>query len=110
MNQQDPVGICRTVGTAARYTLYSTTNTLPETNMAPENGWLEWNTSFLLGWPIFRGYVSFRECRFLVVHEPLLTLRSNMRSYPQIGGQLHEKMMEVLNEDVHVDVIPSCKG
>ncbi len=22
-----------------------------------------WNTSFLLGWPIFRGYVSFRECR-----------------------------------------------
>ena len=24
-----------------------------------------WNTSFLLGWPIFRGYVSFRECTFL---------------------------------------------
>ena len=23
-----------------------------------------WNTSFLLGWPIFSGYVSFRECRF----------------------------------------------
>ena len=23
----------------------------------------DWNTSFLLGWPIFRGYVSFRECR-----------------------------------------------
>ena len=21
-----------------------------------------WNTSFLLGWPIFRRYVSFREC------------------------------------------------
>ncbi len=21
-----------------------------------------WNTNFLLGWPIFRGYVSFREC------------------------------------------------
>ena len=21
-----------------------------------------WNTTFLLGWPIFRGYVSFREC------------------------------------------------
>ena len=21
-----------------------------------------WNTSFLLGWPIFRCYVSFREC------------------------------------------------
>ena len=22
-----------------------------------------WNTNFLLGWPIFRGYVSFRECK-----------------------------------------------
>ena len=22
-----------------------------------------WTTSFLLGWPIFRGYVSFRECK-----------------------------------------------
>ena len=39
--------------------------TLPETNMAPENGWLE-DDPFLLGWPIFRGYVSFgegSECR-----------------------------------------------
>ena len=22
-----------------------------------------WNTTFLLGWPIFRGYVSFRESK-----------------------------------------------
>ena len=29
--------------------------------MAPKNGWLEYDR-FLLGWPIFRGYVSFREC------------------------------------------------
>ena len=35
--------------------------TLPETNSShlKMDGW---NTSFLLGWPIFRGYVSFREC------------------------------------------------
>ncbi len=34
--------------------------TLPETNIfAPENGWLEYDR-FLLGWPICRGYVSFR--------------------------------------------------
>ena len=35
-------------------------NTLPETNSSPLkiDGL---NTSFLLGWPIFRGYVSFRE-------------------------------------------------
>ena len=34
----------------------------PETNskFAPENGWLEYDR-FLLGWPTFRGYVSFRE-------------------------------------------------
>ncbi len=25
-----------------------------------------WNTSFLLGWPIFRGYVSFREGRSFI--------------------------------------------
>ena len=36
--------------------------TLPETNLfSPENGWLE-DDFFLLGWPIFRGYVSFEEC------------------------------------------------
>ena len=35
--------------------------TLPETNIAPKNGWLE-DDPFPLGWPIFRGYVSFREC------------------------------------------------
>ena len=34
-------------------------HTLPETNIAPENGWLEYYFPF--GWPIFRGYVSFRE-------------------------------------------------
>ena len=35
--------------------------TLPETNIfAPKNGWLEYKP-FLLGRPIFRGYVSFRE-------------------------------------------------
>ena len=34
--------------------------TLPETNSSPlKNG--AWNTTFLLGRPIFRGYVSFRE-------------------------------------------------
>ena len=34
--------------------------TLPETNISPEMD--GWKTSFLLGMPIFRGYVSFREC------------------------------------------------
>ena len=35
--------------------------TLPETNGLHLN-MDGWNTIFLLGWPIFRGYVSFREC------------------------------------------------
>ena len=34
--------------------------TLPETNIAPENPWLEDEISFW-GWPISRCYVSFRE-------------------------------------------------
>ena len=36
--------------------------TLPETNseFTPEKGWLE-DDPFLLGWPIFRGYVKLRE-------------------------------------------------
>ena len=40
---------------------------LPETNskFAPKNGWLEYDP-FLLGRPIFKGYVSFREGKALV--------------------------------------------
>ncbi len=33
--------------------------TLPETNLAPENGWLE--DEFPFGKAYFQGYVSFRE-------------------------------------------------
>ena len=36
-------------------------STLPKTNIAAVNGWLEDESSFL-GRTIFRGYVSFREC------------------------------------------------
>ena len=35
-------------------------HSLKLTAKAPKNGWLEYDP-FLLGWPIFRGYVSFRE-------------------------------------------------
>ena len=31
-----------------------------------------WNTSFLLGRPIFRGYVSFRDCIFFCLFSPFL--------------------------------------
>jgi len=39
------------------YTYFKTL--VVETNIAPKMD--GWNTSFLLGWPVFRGYVSFRE-------------------------------------------------
>ena len=42
------------------YFLYILFNTLPETNTAPENQWLEDEIS-LLGLLIFRCYVSFRK-------------------------------------------------
>ena len=56
--------------------------TLPETNSSPlkMDGW---NTTFLLGTPIFRCYVSFRECSFFTgswgslwvkLHEPPIYL------------------------------------
>ena len=38
----------------------SLTDTLPETNITPENGWLEYDP-FLLGFGLFSGRVSFRE-------------------------------------------------
>ena len=41
-------------------------STLPETNIAPENGWLEYDR-FLFGRPIFRCYISFREGRFWMI-------------------------------------------
>ncbi len=46
------------------FTTFTRKITLPETNseFAPENAWLEYDR-FLLGWPIFRGDVSFREGR-----------------------------------------------
>ena len=56
-----------------------------------------WNTSFLLGWPIFRCYVSFRECRFLSL---LFKLLSDFKFWGDesvcIGlNDLHNKIVEV---------------
>ena len=53
--------------------------TPPKTNIAPENGWLEYY-SFLFGWPILRCYVSFREGMF-VVHRIYWTGEKPVRSH-----------------------------
>ena len=47
--------------------------TLPKTNIAPENWWLE-NEMFFWGWPIFRGYVCFRVCSFLGSSPPVFLM------------------------------------
>ena len=39
--------------------------TLPETNGFGPEKWMVGRRIFVLGWPIFRGYVSFREGNFL---------------------------------------------
>ena len=53
-------GLLLLAGSQAALESYKNACTLPETNSSPlkNDGW---NASFLLGWPIFRGYVSFRE-------------------------------------------------
>ena len=50
------------------------TTTLPETSIAPENGWLEYVLGFLLGWPIFRCYVSFREGKPSMLYKYTVTV------------------------------------
>ena len=49
------------------------THTLPKTNIAPTNGWLEYY--FLLGRLIFRGYVSFREGTYFKKN---ITIQTNL--------------------------------
>ena len=44
-----------------------------------------WNTSFLLGWPIFRCYVSFRECMFCLLY--VWTTRKNWPVILEVGSK-----------------------
>ena len=59
-------------------------NALPETNIAPENGWLEYDR-FLLGWPIFR-------CELLVSGSVSHYLRSGFNKTIQtvVGNGISE--------------------
>ena len=47
-----------------------------------------WNTSFLLGWPIFRGYVSFRECTFLWPQSAKMFCKSSFLAFCQATYQI----------------------
>ena len=54
-----------------------------------------WNTSFLLGWPVFRGYVSFREgvyiefiyCHLSMHKISLIIVSTKKRVYIEGGVQ-----------------------
>ena len=47
-----------------------------------------WNTNFLLGWPIFRGYVSFREC---ILHVLFLEKKPQERSYKRCWMDIYRR-------------------
>ena len=77
--------------------------TLPETNISSGKWWLDRNTTFLLGRPIFRCYVSFRGCNRSSLHKqahscvaapfqrtvPSVSL-TNRRGAWRVRGQSHE--------------------
>ena len=44
-----------------------------------------WNTSFLLGWPIFRCYVSFRECNYLDFDHSTVSSYEHMEYHDQMA-------------------------
>ncbi len=94
--------------------------TLPEANSSHLN-MDGWNTSFLLGCPIFRGYVSFRECidhfnwhfsigeqfakkLFMPGLEPDKPCLSHIFSNQQITGKYGQVMAHVFN--ITVIIIP----
>ena len=74
--------------------------TLPETNSSPlkMDGW---NTTFLLGWPIFRGYVSFREGRVVIVI--LMVLTEECRIY---WTCLVWELFAIIGDDIPIDINP----
>ena len=59
--------------------------TLPKTNIAPENGWLEYDR-FLLGWPTFRGELLVSGSVSKIFLEGLLTVRCHRVYYSQWCG------------------------
>ncbi len=71
-------------------------NTLPETNIAPENGWLEYVGMPVSFWDglfssIFRGYVSFRECDYCSIwpeswHQSYILVPPTSKNYYQSPG------------------------
>ena len=67
------------------------THALPETNSLP---WKMdgWNTSFLLGWPIFRGCDSFREGRQFLFHFPAGASQHSWSNGGGLGAEGNHRM------------------
>ena len=60
VNKMVPILLKPLVRLSGTIKYHTECDTLPETNSSHLK-MRDWKTSFLLGWPIFRGYVSFRE-------------------------------------------------
>ncbi len=87
-----------------------------------------WNTSFLLGWPIFRGYVSFREGNppftfFISVKQftnPYYISSSVLRWQPgsdpkatsgqTLGWSWVDVFLDVLKGDIYMDISKNRGG
>ncbi len=54
--------------------------TLPETKTFLSLNMDGLKTSFLLGWPIFRGHVSFRECVYIYIYTVHIISRNSRQA------------------------------
>ena len=53
-----------------------------------------WKTTFLFGWPIFRGYVSFRECIYVKFRGCTF-----LAKFPRAVGQVPEAFLSFAQMD-----------
>ncbi len=84
--------------------------TLPETNSSPLK-MDDWITSFLLGRPIFRGYVSFREGSNYIVSKLAYNLFTELTTYLYTVGviiHLPSTMDIPVNNQVPIFSLLTC--
>ena len=67
-----------------------------------------WNTSFFLGWPIFRSYVCFRERKDLQISKgflatPRTTLLQKLRNFPLDwrADEVNTRRLDALGKEAH---------
>ena len=69
-----------------------------------------WNTSFLLGWPIFRCYVSFREGTSWIFYQVFVVVWSVPFVSPTVGWGILKITSEIEGPFTLKDVANDCWG